>query len=357
MIAKNSVETSATVPGKNPGATASRPAPSPALLFDTINAYQKTAAIKAAIELDVFTAIGDAPATAETMAARCHASPRGLRILCDYLTILGFLTKSGDRYAPTPDSALFLNRKSPAYAGGTLEFLLSNDLKGAFDQLTEAARKGGTAQSQHGTMAPEHPVWLPFARSMGPLMAPAAAGLAELIALDQTRPTKVLDISASHGMWGLAFAKQNPKAQIVALDWAPVLEVAGENARAAGLADRFKTIAGSAFDAELGSDYDVVLVPNFLHHFSPVACVRFLKKAHAALRPGGAIAIVEFVPNPDRVTPPAAAGFSLVMLATTSEGDAYTFAECSDMLAQVGFNPPTLHPLPASMNVAVIARK
>jgi ubiquinone/menaquinone biosynthesis C-methylase UbiE len=357
MIAKNSVETSAMPAGKNSGATASQPAPSPALLFDTINAYQKTAAIKAAIELDVFTAIGDGPATAQTIAARCHASPRGIRILCDYLTIVGFLSKSGDDYASTPDTALFLNRKSPAYVGGTLDFLLSNDLKGAFDQLTAAARKGGTAQSQHGTTSPEHPVWLPFARSMGPLMVPAAAGLADLIALDQTRPTKVLDISASHGMWGLAFAKKNPKTELVALDWAPVLEVAREHARAAGVADRFKTIAGSAFEVELGSDYDVVLVPNFLHHFSVVDCVRFLKRAHAALRPGGTVAIVEFVPNPDRVTPPAAAGFSLVMLATTSEGDAYTFAECSEMLAQAGFDTPTLRTLPASMNVAVIARR
>jgi len=355
MTAKNSVKTTPT--GNNPGTTANQPAPSPALLFDTINAYQRTATIKAAIELDVFGAMSGAPAPVEIIAAHCHASPRGIRILCDYLTVLGFLTKSGGQYALTPDSAVFLNRKSPAYSGGTLEFLLSNEIKGAFDRFTEAARKGGTAQPQGGTVAPEHPVWISFARSMGPLMAPAAAGLADLIALDQSRATKVLDISASHGMWGHAFATKYLQARIVALDWAPVLEVAAENARAAGVADRFRTIAGSAFEVELGSDYDVVLVPNFLHHFNAADCVRFLKKAHAALRSGGTVAIVEFVPNPDRITPPAAAGFSLIMLATTPEGDAYTFAEYSDMLAQAGFNPPTVHSLPASLNVAVIARR
>src|SRR5258708_8621097 len=110
MITKNSVETSASPTGKNPGGPASQPAPSPGLLFDTINAYQKTAAIKAAIELDVFTALADSPATADVIARHAQASPRGIRILCDYLTLLGFLTKSGDRYAPTPDTALFLNR-------------------------------------------------------------------------------------------------------------------------------------------------------------------------------------------------------------------------------------------------------
>ena len=96
--------------GNRPGTAANQPAPSPALLFDTINAYQRTAAIKAAIELDVFTAMAGAPATVAAIATHCHASPRGIRILCDYLTVLGFLTKSGGQYAPTPDSALFLNR-------------------------------------------------------------------------------------------------------------------------------------------------------------------------------------------------------------------------------------------------------
>ena len=331
--------------------------PSPALLFDTINGYHKTAAIKAALELDIFSALAGSPATADAIARHAKASPRGVRILCDFLALLGFLAKSGERYGLSPDSAVFLNRKSPAYAGGTLEFLLSNHLRAAFDLLTDAVRKGGTAQAQDGSVAPEHPMWISFARNMGPLMAPAAGGLAELIGLDPGRPTKVLDIAAGHGAWGLAFGKKYPQAQVVALDWAPVLEVARENARAAGIADRFSTLAGSAFDVELGDNYDLVLVPNFLHHFNTADCIRFLKRAHAAIRSGGKVAIIEFVPNEDRITPPGVAGFSLIMLATTPEGDAYTFVEYADMLAQSGFSAPVQHSLPASMNVALVSTK
>ena len=344
-------------PTSSGDAAAKTPAPSPALLFDTINAYQRTAAIKAAIELDVFTALADSPANADAIARQANASGRGIRILCDFLTVLGFLTKSGDRYALTPDSALFLSRKSPAYAGGTLEFLLSDHLRGAFHPLTDAVRSGRTAQPQDGSVTPEHPMWVSFARSMGPLMHPAAAALAGLFALNPNRPASVLDIAAGHGEWGLAFARKFPAAKVVALDWSPVLEVARANARAAGVADRFSTIAGSAFDVDLGHDYDVVLVPNFLHHFNTADCVRFLKRAQAALRPGGMVAIIEFVTNEDRVTPPAAAGFSLIMLATTPEGDAYTLAEYSNMLAQSGFSAPRQHSLPASMNVALVATK
>ena len=180
---------------------------------------------------------------------------------------------------------------------------------------------------------------------------------AELLPLDQNRSTRVLDISASHGAWGIAFARKNPKTQLVALDWAPVLQVATKNAQAAGIADRFSTIAGSAFEVDLGKDYDVVLIPNFLHHFNRADCIRFLKRCHTALRPGGFVAIVEFIPNPDRITPPQAAGFSLVMLATTPEGDAYTNEEYTAMLAEAGFEKPVAHMLPASVNQVLIAVK
>jgi 2-polyprenyl-3-methyl-5-hydroxy-6-metoxy-1,4-benzoquinol methylase len=158
-------------------------------------------------------------------------------------------------------------------------------------------------------------------------------------------------------VYGIAVAQKHPLAQLVALDWAPVLEVARENAKAAGLADRFSSIEGSAFQVDLGENYDVVLVPNFLHHFDPPTCVTFLKKVYPALRPGGCVAVVEFIPNRDRVSPSEAASFSLVMLATTAADDAYTFEELKDMLSHAGFNQAQQHPLPPSVATAVIATK
>jgi ubiquinone/menaquinone biosynthesis C-methylase UbiE len=331
--------------------------PSPIPFFDTINAYQKTAALKAAIDLDLFTAIGDAPAAAPELAAKIKAAPRGVRILCDYLTTFGFLTKRGGRYGLTIDSAAFLDRKSPAYLGSATEFLSSPLLTSAFTDLAGSVRHGGTTMSELGTLSADHPVWIKFARGMTALSYLPAKGTADLVHVDANRPLKVLDIAASHGLFGILFAQKNPLAQIVALDWPNVLVVAKENAAKAGLGDRFSTIAGSAFEVELGKDYDVVLVPNFLHHFNAADCTRFLQRVHAALRPGGQVAIIEFVPNPDRVTPPAAAGFSLVMLGTTPEGDAYTLAEFETMLKNAGFKNPQLQPLPNSPQALVSATR
>jgi ubiquinone/menaquinone biosynthesis C-methylase UbiE len=331
--------------------------PSPDLFFDALVAYQKSAALKAGLDLNIFTLLADKPATAEEIASASRASSRGVRILCDYLTIHGFLSKAGDHYSLTRDSAVFLNRKSPAYAGGAAEFLLSDEITGAFHCLTQAVRQGGVAKSQHGSIAPEHPMWVTFARTMGGMMFPASQGLADLLASTGQPVKKILDVASGHGVWGISVAKKFTEAVLVALDWAAVLEVARENVQAAGIGNRFKTIVGSAFEVDLGTDYDLILIPNFLHHFNPAECVRFLRKAYAALRSGGRVAIVEFVPNPDRVTPPQPAGFSLVMLATTPEGDAYTFAQLAHMLADAGFQRPEIYPLPASVNQTIIAAK
>jgi SAM-dependent methyltransferase len=189
------------------------------------------------------------------------------------------------------------------------------------------------------------------------MMVPGAQVLANLVALDPTRDTNVLDISASHGIWGLSFAQRNSRTQVVALDWTPVLQVAAENARRLGLTDRFSTIEGSAFEVDFGRDYDLILLPNFLHHFDALTCVHLLRKCHAALREGGRVAIVEFVPNPDRVSPPEAATFSLVMLISTERGDAYTFAEFEQMLGDARFTSIEQHPLPPGVATAVIATK
>jgi len=183
--------------------------PSPALFFDTVNAYQKTAALKAAIELDVFTQIAKKAVTVRQLAEVCRSSPRGIEILCDYLVTHGFLNKADGRYELTPDSDLFLNRESPAYLGGTLEFLHSPLIMEPFNELAETVRSGRLKSSGMGTLAPDHPVWVKFARAMAPLMMGPATAVADILKLDEQRPIKVLDVAASHGAYGISVASKS----------------------------------------------------------------------------------------------------------------------------------------------------
>jgi ubiquinone/menaquinone biosynthesis C-methylase UbiE len=332
--------------------------PSPQLFFQTINAYQRTEALKAAIELEVFTAIGEGNTTAAQIAKRCQTSERGMRILCDFLTTMEMLTKQGDHYALTLDSATFLDKRSPAYAGGAIEFMCSPTLMDAAKNMTEAVRKGGTAmEEEDGTVSAENPVWVKFARGMAPMMAMPAQMIAKLVDPNADRKLKILDIAAGHGLFGIAFATQNPQGEVTAVDWKPVLEVAKENAQKAGVSDRYSTKEGNAFDVDFGTGYDLVLLTNFLHHFDPPTNETLLRKVRAALADGGRAVTLEFVPNEDRVTPPDAARFSMQMLIGTPSGDAYTFPELERMFANAGFSRSTLHALPPTFQHVVISEK
>lgn len=331
--------------------------PSPALFFNTVNSYQKTAAIKAAIELDVFTAISEGQTTPKLIAQKCSASERGMRILCDYLTIQGFLNKEVQCYSLTPDSQVFLVKNSPAYVGNAIEFLLSPTINAGFGELTAAVQKGGTVIPEEGTIAPDNPVWVQFARSMAPMMGMSAQLIAKLADKDANRKLKILDIAASHGLFGIEFAKNNPHAEIVAVDWANVLEVAKENAQIAGVSDRYSTIAGSAFDVDFGDGYDLVLITNFLHHFDISTCENFLKKVYTSLTDNGRAVTLEVIPDEDRISPPDAAAFSLVMLASTPQGDAYTFEEYKSMFSNAGFMHSEIYPLTPSPGQVIISSK
>ncbi len=331
--------------------------PSPLLFFETVSAYQRSEAIKAAVELNLFTTIAEGHETAPAIAQACAVAERGARILCDYLTVLGFLTKDDDHYQLTPDSAVFLDQHWPAYVGGAIEFMLSPLLTAGFSETTAAVRKGGTALPQAGTVAPENPVWVSFARGMAPMMRPAAEMMAQLVDPQHDQPLRILDIAAGHGRFGLTFAIRNPQVTVTALDWPAVLEVATENAAQAGVTDRYRTIAGSAFDVDFGGPYDVVLLTNFLHHFDPPTNEMLLRKVRAALADGGRAVTLEFVPNDDRVTPPGAAMFSLVMLVGTPAGDAYTFAELERMCHNAGFTRNELHPVPQMPQSVIVSYK
>jgi 2-polyprenyl-3-methyl-5-hydroxy-6-metoxy-1,4-benzoquinol methylase len=329
---------------------------SPELFFETANSFQKSAALKAAIELDLFTQIEEG-SSAKELAKKCKASERGIRILSNYLAIQGMLIKEGDVYKCTPDSKVFLSRKSPAYLASAVDFLLAPVMMSAYDNLAETVRTGRTILPGEGSVAPEHPMWVTFAEAMAPFISFPAEQIAQMAGFPQDAKIRVLDIAASHGMFGIAFARKYPAAEIHAVDWSSVLNLAKSNAQKAGVQDRYRTIPGDAFEVEFGTDYDVALITNFLHHFDPPTCIRFLRKVSASLKPKGKAITLEFVPNEDRVTPKIPAAFSLIMLATTGSGDAYTFKELEEMHLDAGFSRSTLHPLPPSPQSVVIAEK
>ncbi len=255
-----------------------------------MTAFEQTAALNAAIRVGLFTAVAHGAHDADLLAKRCGCAPRAARILADVLTVHGLLTKQEGRYALAADAALFLVAPSPSYIGEAARFLASPEKIDLYFTDPEGwATRGGPAGLANVT--PESSVWVDFARGMANFMAPVATGVAEMLQVRLApAPSRILDIAAGHGLFGISCLKVFPGSEVVAMDWAPVLAVAADTAAYAGVEDRWKAQPGSAFDLEARAAYDLVLVPNFLHHFDPPTCVAFLRQVAETLKPGGVAA-------------------------------------------------------------------
>jgi 2-polyprenyl-3-methyl-5-hydroxy-6-metoxy-1,4-benzoquinol methylase len=328
----------------------------PAIVFENLMAFQRSFALTTAIELDIFRAVGQGPGDVASIARHAKSSERGTRILCDFLVVSGLLQKENGHYRHTPSSAAFLDPASPTCLASVSRFLSNPMMREPYEHLADIVRTGTTVLPGKGSVEPENPAWVEFAQSMAPMMAGLAGPLASFALEGRSGPMQVLDIAAGHGLFGIAVAKQNPQAHVTGLDWAPVLKVALENAKKAGVEDRYNMLAGSAFEVDFGGPYDIVLLTNFLHHFDPDTNVVLLKKIRGVLTPGGLVATLEFVPNDDRVSPPMPATFSMTMLTATVAGDAYTFRELLEMHRRAGFNTITQHPIPMAPHTVVLAR-
>ncbi len=325
---------------------------SPDAFVDGVLGYLKTAALKGALALDLFSAIPETDGTAAAIAARVQASPRGVRILCDFLTVHGFLRKQGQQYWLSPSTATFLTRSSPAWLGSVVDFLAAPEfLRLWLDDPVSYVRSGGSVGLAN--TAPDNPLWVTFAKAMVPFMTAPADALAAEVRSWNPPVRRVIDIAAGHGLYGIAIGKAVPGAEIIAVDWAPVLEVAAANAAAAGLEGRYRLRPGSAFDVDWSSDLDLVMLPSFLHHFDRDGCVALLGKARQSLAEKGRVVAVEYVVNEDRTSPPFPAVFAFVMLGSTPSGDAYTERELEEMGRAAGFARVSFRPLPPTPHTFV----
>jgi SAM-dependent methyltransferase len=325
----------------------------PGRIHQALTSYQLAQAVKGAIELELFTHIAAGATTPAAIAPLCRGTEKGVRVLCDYLTVHGLLAKSGSNYSLLPDTAALLDKASPRYMGQVATFFTHPVMIAKYNDVAALVRNGGATDH---TLSPNEPIWVEFARHMAPMFALPASVAAPLLTEAGTA-AKILDVAAGHGLFGIHAALHNPAAEVTFQDWENVLEVARENVEKMGIAGRARFITGNFFEVELGSGYDVVLLPNFLHHFNYETNVTLLQKVHAALRPGGLAAIIEFVPNDDRVSPPDGALFAMRMLGTTPSGDAYTLAEFDAMLKDAGFRPGREHSLAPAPQQLILGSK
>ncbi len=346
---------SARRPPRVTAAPTAQDAPSPDRVLQIAWGYAPPLIVEAALNFRLFDLLEQTPQTAAQLTTQTGASFRGLSLILDALVGLELLARQGARYALTPESAAFLVSTRPTYYGAYFTHTIRQVIP-RWLHLAEAVRSGrpvvAVNQQNQGPL-----FFAEFVESLFPLNYKAARMLGEHLGVpDATAPLGVLDVAAGSGVWGIALAHLSPHVRIWAVDWPEVLKVTCQVARRQGVADRLEVSAGDLLEVDFGKDHQVAIFGHILHSEGAERSRKLLRKAFAALRPGGTVAIAEFMPNADRTGPANALLFAVNMLVHTESGSTFTFQEISEWLAQAGFTKPRLLEAPSPSPLILATR-
>jgi ubiquinone/menaquinone biosynthesis C-methylase UbiE len=301
--------------------------------------YAPTLIIQAAVQHRVFDLLDESPKSIKELAKKSGASERGLTAIANALVGLNFLSRKGERYQLTPESAAFLVSTKPGFLGAIYRHMSSQILP-RWMELDRVVRTGKPAIAVNSPKSGAA-FFAHFVEALFPMGYHAAQLLGEHLKISQTKkPLSVLDIAAGSGVWGIALAQQSPLLRISAVEWPDVLKVTKKVAKRHGVGNRLTGIAGDVLKADFGSKHQIATLGHILHSEGRERSQRLIRKVFKALAPGGTIVIAEFVPNNTRTGPPAPLLFAVNMLVNTTDGDTYTFAEMSQWLRDAGFKNP-----------------
>ncbi|MGH7952804.1 MAG: methyltransferase family protein [Limisphaerales bacterium] len=317
--------------------------------------YAPPLILEAAVKHRVFDLLDESPKTAQQLASKTGASVRGLAAICNALVGLQFLSRTGDRYKLTPESAAFLVSTKPGFHGAFFKHI-SKQLVPKWLDLEKIVQTGKPTRRVN-TQTAGAKFFAEFVEAIFPLSYAAAKTFAEHLKISKTKtPVSVLDIAAGSGVWGIALAEQSKNVRISAVDWPGVLAITEKVAKRHGVADRLKKIPGDLLKVDFGKNHNIATLGHILHSEGAERSRKLLKKIFNALAPGGTIAIMEFLVNDQRTAPPVSLLFAVNMLVNTENGDTFSFEEISQWLRAAGFVKPRLLNVPA-VSPLVLATK
>ena len=321
------------------------------------SAYYGSAVLFAALEVDLFSMIGQEGnrANVEALAARGGLDPRGLRLLLDACVAVGLLLKDGSFYANTPAAGNALVRGAPYDLTRAVQY--NRDVYPAWGRLAELVRTGQPVEDPGIHLGADIGRTRRFVMAMhGRAMG---IGRAVVPLLDLGGCRRLLDLAGGPGTYAVLLAQANPALTCVTVDLPGVAEVAAELVRDAGMAERVTCRAGDYHTDRYEEEaYDAVTVFGALHQESPEMIVSILKRAYAALLPGGGIHILDMMTDATHTSPPFSALFAVNMALTTHHGWVFSDGELHGWLAEAGFEACETRPVPPPMpHWLVSARK
>jgi (2Fe-2S) ferredoxin/predicted O-methyltransferase YrrM len=300
-------------------------------LNDRLRGFQESRALLTALELDLFTALGDG-GSAEAAAAKMGTDARATEMLLNALVSMGLLVKREGVFRNTPVTGRYLSATSPDNARPAL--LHTAHLWVRWSRLTACVR-AGTAVI-HEDNAGRGQEWTEaFIAAMHRNASERAPLVVRAVSAEKVR--RMLDVGGGSGAYSIAFAQANPALRADILDLATVEPIARRHIQAAGVADRVRVRAGDLRSGPLGEGYDLVFISAICHMLSPGENLDLLRRCREALAPGGRVVIQDFILEPDKTAPRFAALFALNMLVGTTGGSSYSEPEYAAWLGEAGF--------------------
>jgi len=317
----------------------------PDRLNEMIRGFMPSRCVLTALELDIFTAVGDG-ANAEQVGTRIHANARAAGILLGALVSLGLLAKTGDEYKNTPETARFFVQGSKDNQRNGL--LHSANIWHRWSTLTEVMRRGTHIPID----AASTPEWTTnFIAGMQRNSKDRAPLIVK--ALGTTGVRRILDLGGGSGSYSIAFAKASPEAQCEILDLPEVVPLTTEYVSKAGVAEQVSIRAGDMLHDDFGSGYDIVMLNAICHMFSEEQNLDIFRRARKALAPNGRLVVQDFILNPDKTGLQHAALFSVNMLVGTDAGASYSEVEYASWMKAAGFTEVNRIKLPGPSDLIV----
>jgi SAM-dependent methyltransferase len=314
-------------------------------IIDLASAFYGSSVLFAALDCDLFTVIKETPeATVDALVKQTGLSKRGLTLLLDAAVAIGLLTKAQGVYSLTPATASTLVKDAPHDLTRAIAY--NRDVYQAWGKLTQFVQTGMPVEAPQLHLGDDAMRTRRFALSM--YARAMAIGQAVVPHLHLPKGVKVLDLAGGPGAYACLMAKADPTLTCDTYDLPAIAEIAKE--LTAPYADRVTCHAGDYHtDVWTPQAYDVVTLFGCLHQESPEMIVDILKRAYAALRPGGVVYVLDLMTGEDHTTPPFAALFAVNMALTTEHGWVFSDKELATWCAEAGFTDFTVAPVPPPM--------
>ena len=321
----------------------------PGKLLQLSGQYWATCTLHAAVELDLFTAIGDGQLSIDDIAQKQNVSKKGITRLLNALTAMNLIEKSGDKFSNTRAGKTFLSKNSPQYIG----YIISHHhhLIDSWSKLDQVVEAGAPARMRASHTSSEwRESFLMGMYNMGMSTAPLLADK-----IDLSERHHMLDLGGGPGTYAIHFCLKNPELKAMVYDLSTTRPFAEKTIETFGLTDRIDFTDGNYMEEDIEGFYDVAWLSHILHGEGEKECQRIIEKTVSALEPGGMIIIHDFILNNTMDGPLFPALFSLNMLLGTSDGQSYSEKQITDMLAKAGVKGIQRLPFQGPTDSGVIA--